>query len=98
MIATQKFGLQYRLKESYLADKAETNTLLEMSNIFYQFILFFGQAINFCSYIRHFNVLTFFLGKRKKAESLLKDNALPFTEADNMLFGSKYGESLRSKN
>lgn len=70
--------------------------MLEISSIFNQFILVFGQAMYSCLYIRHFNVLMFSLGNKNGAESLLKDNDLAFTEAENTR--PKYEESLRSKN
>ena len=58
--------------------------------------------MNLCSYIRRFNVLMFFVGDKKRVESMLKDNAKAFSDAGNMLFGSKYDElmakSLSSKN
>ena len=88
-------------KESYLADEEETNPLFEMSKLFDQVILFLGQAMNSCSYIRRFNVLMSFVGDTKRIESMLKDNATAFSDAGNMLFGSKYKElvakSLSSK-
>ena len=44
----------------------------------------------------------FFVGEKKRVESMLKDNATAFSDAGNMLFGSKYDElvakSLSSKN
>ena len=44
----------------------------------------------------------FFVGDKKRVESMLKDNAKAFSDAGNMLFGSKYDElmakSLSSKN
>ena len=49
-------------------------------------ILPLGQATNMCSYIRHFNVLILILEDKKRAESMLKDNATTISEADNMLF------------
>lgn len=55
-----------------------------------------------CSYIRHFNVLMLILEDKKRAESMLKDNATTISEADNMLFQPRYEElvakSLGSKN
>ena len=73
-----------------------------MSKHFDQVILFLGQAMNSCSYIRRFNVLMSFVGDKKRVESMLKDNATAFSDAGNMLFGSKYEElvakSLSSKN
>ena len=42
--------------------------------------------MNMCSYIRHFNVLMLILKDKKRAESMLKDNATAISEADNMLF------------
>ena len=43
-----------------------------------------------------------FIGDKKRAESMLKDNVSAFLNAENMLFGSKYEElvakSLSSKN
>ena len=58
--------------------------------------------MNLCSYIRRFNVLMFFAGDKKRVESMLKDNATRFSDAGNMLLGSKYDElvakSLSSKN
>ena len=65
-------------KESYLADEEETNPLFEMSKLFDQVILFLGQAMNSCSYIRRFNVLMSFVGDKKRVESMCKDNATAF--------------------
>ena len=60
-----------------------------------------GQAVNSCFCIRRLNVLMPVVGDKKRAESMLKDNAAAFSEAENMLFGSKYEElvvkSLRLK-
>ena len=72
-------------KKSYVAD--EGNTLFKMSKLFNQAILHLGQAMNSCSYIRHFNVLMPFIGDTKRVESMLKGNATTFLEAENMLFG-----------
>ena len=73
-----------------------------MSKHFDQVILFLGQAMNSCSYIRRFNILMSFLGDKKRVESMLQDNAAVFSDAWNMLFGSKYEElvtkSLSLKN
>ena len=44
-------------KESYVTDEGETKPLFAMSRLFDQVILFLGQAMNSCSYIRRFNVL-----------------------------------------
>ena len=89
-------------KESYLAEEGKTNPLFEMSKLFYLVILFLGQAMNSCSYIRRFNILMSFVGDRKRVESMLKDNAAAFSDPGNMLFWSKYEElvanSLSSKN
>ena len=89
-------------KESYLADEEETNPLFEMSKLFDQVILFLGQAMNSCSYIRRFNVLMSFVGYKKRVESVLKDNATGISDAENMIFGPKYedlvAKSLSSKN
>ena len=89
-------------KESYLAEEGEANPLFEMSKLFDQVVLLLGQAMNSCSYIRHFNVLMSFVVDKKRVESMLKDNATAFSDAGNMLFGSKYEElvakSLSSKN
>ena len=89
-------------KESYLAEEGEANPLFEMSKLFDQVVLLLGQAMNSCSYIRRFNVLMSFVGDKKRVESMLKDNATAFSDAGNMLFGSKYEElvakSLSSKN
>ena len=89
-------------KESYIADEAEINPLLEIPKLFHQVILLLEQAMNSCSYIRRFNVLISFIGDKKRVESMLKDNATTFLDAENMLFGPKYEElvakSLSSKN
>ena len=89
-------------KESYIADEGKTNPLLEISKLFDQVILLLGQAMNSCSYIRHFNFLMSFVGDKKRIDSMLKDNTTAFSEAENMLFGSKYEElmlkTLNSKN
>ena len=89
-------------KESYLADEEETNPLFEMSKLFDQVILFLGQAMNSCFYIRHFNALMSFVRDKKRVDSMLKDNATAFSDAGNMLFGPKYKEllvkSLSAKN
>ena len=89
-------------KESYVADEVENKPLFEMSKLFDQVILLLGQAMNSCSYIRHFNVLMSSVGDKKRVESLLKDNATAFSDAKNMLFGPKYeqlvAKSMRSKN
>ena len=89
-------------KESYIADEGKTNPLLEISKLFDQVILLLGQAMNSCSYIRHFNFLMSFVGDKKIIDSMLKDNTTAFSEAENMLFGSKYEElmlkSLSSEN
>ena len=82
-------------KESYLAEEGETNPLFEMSKHFDQIILFLGQAMNSCSYIRHFNVLMSFVGDKKRVESMLKDNTTAISDAGNMLFGSKYEDLWR---
>ena len=83
-------------KGSYVPDEGKTNPLFEMSKLFKKVILFLGQVMNSCSYIRRFD------GDRKWAESMLKDNATAFSEEENMLFGSKYEELvakyLSSKN
>ena len=88
-------------KESYVADEGENNPLFEMSKLFDQVILLLGQAMNSCFYIRCFNVLMSFIADKKRAESILKDNATALSEAQNMLFGPKYEElvakSLSSK-
>ena len=76
-------------KESYLAEEGEANPLFEMSKLFDQVVLLLGQAMNSCSYIRRFNVLMSFLGDKKRVESMLQDNAAVFSDAWNMLFGSK---------
>ena len=89
-------------KDSYVADEGKTNPLFEMSKLFDQVILLLGQAMYSCSYIRHFNVLMSFVGDKKRIDSTLKDGTTAFSEAENMLFGSKYEElmlkSLSSKN
>ena len=58
--------------------------------------------MNSSSYIRRFNVLMAFVGDKKKVESMLKASATAFSEAENMLLGSRYVElvakSLSSKN
>ena len=88
-------------KKSYDSDKGETNILLEISKLFHQVILLLslGQAINLCLYIRCFNLLISFVGDKKRADSILKNNA---TESENMLFEPKYEElvvkSLSAKN
>ena len=73
-----------------------------MSKLFDQVILLLRQAMNSCSYIRHFNVLMSFVGDKKRIDSMLKDSTTAFSEAENMLFGSKYEElmlkTLNSKN
>ena len=72
-----------------------------MSKHLDQVTFLLGQAMNSCSYIRRFNVLMSFVGDTKRIESMLKDNATAFSDAGNMLFGSKYKElvakSLSSK-
>ena len=68
-------------KISYVADEGDTNPLFEISKLFDQVILLLGQAMNSCSYIRPFNVLLSFVGDKKRAESMLRDNATPFLEA-----------------
>ena len=89
-------------KESYVADEGENKPLFEMSKLFDQVILLLGQAMNSCSYIRHFNVLMSSVVYKKRVEFLLKDNATAFSEEKNMLFGPKYeqlvAKSLSSKN
>ena len=65
-----------------------------MSKLFDQVILLLKQAVNSCSYIRRFNVLMSFVGDNKRVESMLKDNATTFLEAENMLFGVKYEEMV----
>ena len=89
-------------KESYPADERETNPLFEMSKLFDQVILFLGQAMNSCFYIRHFNALMPFVRDKKRVDSMLKDNATAFSDAGNMLFGPNYKEllvkSLSAKN
>ena len=88
-------------KESYVADEGENNPLFEMSKLFDQVILLLGQAMNSCFYIKCFNVLMSFIADKKKVESILKDNATAFSDAENMLFGPEYEElvakSLSSK-
>ena len=73
-----------------------------MSKLFYHVILLFGQAMNSRSYIRRFNIPTSFVGDKKRVESMLKDNSTALSDAENMLFGSKYEElvvkSLSSQN
>ena len=73
-----------------------------MSKLFYHVILLFGQAMNSRSYIRRFNILRSFVGDKKRVESMLKDNSKALSDAENMLFGSKYEElvvkSLSSQN
>ena len=58
--------------------------------------------MNSRSYIRRFNILTSFVGDKKRVESMLKDNFTALSDAENMLFGSKYEElvvkPLSSKN
>ena len=76
-------------EEPYIADKGETNPLFEMTKLFDQVILLLGQGMNTCFYIRHFNVLISFVGDKKSTESMLKDNATAFSDAENML--PKYG-------
>ena len=82
--------------------KGKLNPLFEMSKLFDRVILLLRQAMNSCSYIRHFNFLMFFVGDKKRVESMLKDSATAFTDAENILFGPKYEElvekSLSSKN
>ena len=89
-------------KEFYVGDERETNPLFEMPKLFNQVILLFGQPVNSSSYIRRFNVLMAFVGDKKKVESMLKASATAFSEAENMLLGSRYVElvakSLSSKN
>ena len=65
-----------------------------MSKLFDQVILLLKQVVNSCSYIRRFNVLMSFVGDKKRVESMLKDNATTFLEAENMLFGLKYEEMV----
>ena len=76
-------------KVSYVADKGETNLLSEMSKLFDQVVLLLEPAMISCSYIRRFNVLMSFVGDKKRVESMLKDNATAFLEAENMLFGPR---------
>ena len=100
---SQNFGLQWRLKKSLMLQmKGKLNPLFEMSKLFDRVILLLRQAMNSCSYIRHFNFLMFFVGDKKRVESMLKDSATAFTDAENILFGPKYEElvekSLSSKN
>ena len=47
------------------------------------------MLLNSCSYIRRFNVLMSFVGDNKRVESMLKDNAPVFSDAESMLFGPK---------
>ena len=56
-------------KESYLAEKGESNPLFKMSKLFGQVILLLGQPTNSCSYIRRFNVLMSFVGDKKKVHA-----------------------------
>ena len=63
-----------------------------MSKLFDQVILLPGQAMNSCSYIWRFNVLMSFVGDKKRVESMLKDSATTFSDAENKLVGSKYEE------
>ena len=64
-------------------------------------LFYFFEAMNTCSFIRRFNFLMTFVGDKKRVESMLKDNATVFSNAENMLFGPKYEElvakSLSSK-
>ena len=89
-------------KECYVADEEQTSPLLKMSIVFDQVIFFLGQDINLCLHIRHFNVLMSFFEDKKRAESVIKDNAAVFSEAENTLLGPKYEELvanfLSSKN
>ena len=78
--------------ESYVTDEGKFIPLLEMSNLFNQFILFLGQVINLSSYIRHFNVLMSLVGDketRRQGKFMLKANATLFTERDIMLLKIK---------
>ena len=97
-----KFGLQWLLRKSYLADEGETKSPFEMLKLLHQVILLLGQVMNSCSYIRRFNVLMSLVGDTKRIESMLKDSATAFSDAGNMLFGPKYEElvakHLSSKN
>ena len=88
--------------ESYVTDEGKFIPLLEMSNLFNQFILFLGQVINLSSYIRHFNVLMSLVGDKEREEFMLKANATLFTERDIMLLKIKFeklvAKSLNPKN
>ena len=63
-----------------------------MSKLFDEVILLPVQDINSCSYISRFNALISFVGDNKRVESMIKDNAPVFSDAENMLFGPKYEE------
>ena len=79
--------------ECYVTDEGKFIPLLEMSNLFNQFILFLGQVINLSSYIRHFNVLMSLVGDKEREEFMLKANATLFTERDIMLLKIKVWET-----
>ena len=89
-------------KESLVADEWETNPLFEILKLFYKVILLLGQAMDSCSYIKRFNVLMAFVGDKKRVESMFKDNATAFSNAESMLLWPKDEElvvkSLSSKN
>ena len=72
-------------KESLVADEWETNPLFEILKLFYKVILLLGQAMDSCSYIKRFNVLMSFVGDKKRVESMFKDNATAFSNAESML-------------
>ena len=77
-------------KESCLSNERKNNPFIRYFKALYQVILLFGQAMNSCLYIIRFNVLMSFVGDKKIAESMLKDNATVFSETENMLRGPKY--------
>ena len=101
MGSSQKFGLQWRLRKSLMLQmKGKLTPYWKCQNSLTKLFYFF-EAMNTCSFIRRFNFLMTFVGDKKRVESMLKDNATVFSNAENMLFGPKYEElvakSLSSK-
>ena len=89
LLCNMSMGATEAENECYVTDEGKFIPLLEMSNLFNQFILFLGQVINLSSYIRHFNVLMSLVGDKEREEFMLKANATLFTERDIMLLKIK---------
>ena len=67
----------------------EEHPLHEISRLLDQVLIFLGQSVNTCTYVRQFNILMASVNDKKKVEKMIKENSHVFIDESNsnMLFG-----------